>query len=312
MGYEKIMKTWKLGVMGAFYENTFPDISDEERPFHLIRRLAQLGCRCVDFNLPFDTSESGLKKLRECAEENDVELELRTPAGFWELSGENGKQAKQELYRQIDIMDALGAKVMHGAYGHLQIPYSRYRDGGRKIQKDLLFMAANLKIAGEILQDRGKVLGLENHCDFTAKEYEVLFEMVDSPVIGCALDTANGYAVYYDPDEENRILAPWAFTTHIKDMKMRQETVMVERIPFYPTGVAAGEGNVNLPAVLEALARKAKIQEGLHIIVECGWEENSIEDLKRMPAWKIKRKMFEDSLLWLKNYIDKRNGVEEK
>lgn len=306
MGYEKIMKTWKLGVMGAFYENTFLEVEPEERPFHLIRRSAELGCRCVDFNLPFDTGEDGLKRLRECALEHDVELELRTPRSFWELSGNKGKEARQDLERQIDIMDACGAKVLHGAFGHLTIPYSRYRDQGRHIQEDLEFLAGNLRIAGELLQDRGKVLGLENHCDFTAKEHAQLFEMVDSPVIGCALDTANGYSVYFDPDEENRILAPWAFTTHIKDMKMKQETVMTERMPFYPVGVAVGEGNVNIAAALELLARKAKIKEGLHIIVECGWEENSEEDLKRMPAHLIKRKMFEDSIRWLQEYIASR------
>ena len=303
MGYEKIMKTWKLGFMGVFYENTFNDIPEEDRPFHLIRRSAELGCRCVDFNVDFDKSPEGLRKLQECSLENDVEIELRTPGSFWALSGPNAKEAIKDLKKQIDIMDALGATVMHGAYGHLTIPYSRYRNGGREVKKDLEFMAGNLKIAGEILQDRGKVLGLENHCDYTAKEHALLYEMIDSPVIGSALDTANGYSVYFDPDEENRILAPWAFTTHIKDMKMKQETVMTERMPFYPVGVAVGEGNINIPAVLEALARKAKIKEGLHIIIECGWEENSKEDLEKMPANLIKRKMFEDSLKWLQNYI---------
>ncbi len=303
MGYEKIMKTWKLGFMGVFYENTFLDIPKEERPFHLIRRSAELGCRCVDFNVEFDAGEDGLKRLRECSLENDVELELRTPKNFWELSGASGKEARKALERQIDVMDMLGADVMHGAFGHLTIPYSRYHDGGREIEKDLEFMAANLRIAGEILQERGKVLGLENHCDFTAREYVRLFEMVDSPVIGCALDTANGYSVYFDPDEEIQLLAPWTFTTHIKDMKMKQETVMTDRMPFYPVGVAVGEGNVNIPLALETLVRKARIKEGLHIIIECGWEENTPEDLERMPAHLIKRKMFEDSLAWLQKYI---------
>ena len=77
-GYGKIMKTWKFGFMGAFYENTFPDIPKEERPFHLIRRSAQLGCRCVDFNVEFDTSEDGLKRLKECSLENDVDCLLYT------------------------------------------------------------------------------------------------------------------------------------------------------------------------------------------------------------------------------------------
>lgn len=303
MGYEKIMKTWKLGFMGVFYENTFLDIPAEERPFHLIRRGAELGCRAMDFNVEFDTSEEGLARLRECCIENDMELELRTPQSFWELSGDHGEDAKKDLLRQIDVMDALGATVMHGAFGHLTIPYSRYRDAGKHIQEDLEFLAGNLKIAGEILQDRGKVLGLENHCDFIAKEYVRLFEMVDSPVIGCALDTANGYSVYYDPEEEIRLLAPWTFTTHIKDMRMKQETVMTERMPFYPVGVAVGEGNVDIPAALELIVRQARIKEGLHILIECGWEENSEEDLKKMPANLIKRKMFEDSLTFLQNYI---------
>ena len=61
MGYEKIMKTWKLGFMGVFYENTYEDIPREERPFHLIRRGAELGCRAMDFNVPFDTDKETLE-----------------------------------------------------------------------------------------------------------------------------------------------------------------------------------------------------------------------------------------------------------
>ena len=146
MGYEKIMKTWKLGFMGVFYENTYEDIPAEERPFHLLRRGAELGCQAMDFNVEFKTDPETLDKIRACCLENDMELELRTPRSFWELTGDHAEEARKDLAKQIDVMDAIGADVMHGAFGHLTIPYSRYHDGGRHINEDLKFMADNLKI----------------------------------------------------------------------------------------------------------------------------------------------------------------------
>ncbi|HEX2514737.1 MAG TPA: hypothetical protein VH257_08535, partial [Chloroflexota bacterium] len=84
------------------------------------------------------------------------------------------------------------------------------------------------------------------------------------------LDTANAYTSFEDPDDAARALAPLAFTTHIKDFRI-EALGIPGKAPWIPVGCALGEGNVDVPAIVERLAREAPDPERLPLIVEVNW-----------------------------------------
>lgn len=64
-------------------------------------------------------------------------------------------------------------------------------------------------------------IGIENHKDWVAAELVDLVRMIDSPHVGVCLDFGNNLAMLEDPDETLERLAPYAVTTHVKDMAVR-------------------------------------------------------------------------------------------
>jgi sugar phosphate isomerase/epimerase len=61
-------------------------------------------------------------------------------------------------------------------------------------------------------------IGIENHKDFMATELVDVLRAVGSRYVGACVDFGNNIALLEDPDEIIERLAPFAVTTHIKDM----------------------------------------------------------------------------------------------
>ena len=64
-------------------------------------------------------------------------------------------------------------------------------------------------------------VGIENHKDWQAEELVALIRSVDSRYLGACVDFGNNVALLEDPLETTRALAPYAVTTHLKDMAVR-------------------------------------------------------------------------------------------
>jgi len=140
----------------------------------------------------------------------------------------------------------------------------------------MAYMVANLKEAARIVEDHGVLLAIENHCDFTGRELAEVFAAVGSTSLGCALDTANGYTVFCDPNDDVQALAPYTITTHMKDMRVvdvRESGFFGSGplFPMLPVGCAVGDGNIDFPRAIKTLVEKSPHAEGLHLIVELGW-----------------------------------------
>ena len=65
-------------------------------------------------------------------------------------------------------------------------------------------------------------IGIENHKDWLAPDLAALLETIGSPHVGACVDFGNNLALLEDPDETIRVLAPFAVTTHLKDMALRR------------------------------------------------------------------------------------------
>lgn len=91
-------------------------------------------------------------------------------------------------------------------------------------------------------------VGIENHKDWRADELVALLKSVDSPYLGACVDFGNNISLLEDPLDTITKLAPYAITTHLKDMALRP----YER-GFELSEVPLGTGFCPLAKMIEVL-----------------------------------------------------------
>lgn len=102
-------------------------------------------------------------------------------------------------------------------------------------------------------------LGLENHKDWTADEMVALLEHHSSEYLGVCLDIGNNISLLDDPLEVIAKLAPYAVTTHFKDMAVSEysEGFLLSEVPL-------GQGILDLAWVVERI-REARPRTRLNL-----------------------------------------------
>lgn len=124
--------------------------------------------------------------------------------------------------------------------------------------------AANrsLAMAEPVAARHGVRLAVENHKDWRADELIAILKRIDSAHVGVCLDTGNSIALLEDPMEVVDALAPWAFTTHLKDMGVEE----YER-GFLLAEVPLGDGFLDLGRIVRTLrAARPEIRLNLEMI----------------------------------------------
>jgi len=109
-------------------------------------------------------------------------------------------------------------------------------------------------LAVPVLEKYKVPLGLENHKDWTADEMVALIQRHNSEFLGVCLDTGNNLSLLDGPIDVVTKLAPFAVTTHFKNMAVKD----------YPDGfllseVPLGQGILDLAQVV-TIIRKARPQ----------------------------------------------------
>ncbi|TAE32589.1 MAG: twin-arginine translocation signal domain-containing protein [Cytophagales bacterium] len=109
----------------------------------------------------------------------------------------------------------------------------------------------SLQLAEPVLRKHGVRLAVENHKDWRATELVEMLKSISSEWIGATIDFGNNMALLEDPTHVVQTLAPYAVSTHVKDMA-------VERYAdgFLLSEVPLGQGVLNLPDLF-ATCRKA-------------------------------------------------------
>ncbi len=271
MAYRNNMK---LGWVGFIYPAP-PEITDDMAKLEWQMQQAQrLGCEVLQpivFHLP--TDDASVDKINEMLQKYGIEYEIGCPPAVFKLAGPDAKEAREELIAQIKFAKKLGSKILRTGYNYmLAYEYSRYNHAKGMTGKDQFdSVVASLKQAAPIFEEYGVYFAQENHVDFTGKEMAQIFEEVNSPNMGIALDTANSFAIFSEPNEDNLRMAPWAITSHIKDTKVVPKTQDGDYFPLIPVGCPLGEGEIDIPAVIDAIATKSRYPEGFHLILEQGW-----------------------------------------
>ena len=110
----------------------------------------------------------------------------------------------------------------------------------------------SLALARPVVEKHEVRVGVENHKDLRSPELLDLLAKLDSPLVGVCLDTGNSIALLEPPEETAELLAPHAFTTHVKDMGVEEyaDGFLLSEVPL-------GTGFLDLPKMAASL-RKAK------------------------------------------------------
>jgi sugar phosphate isomerase/epimerase len=116
-----------------------------------------------------------------------------------------------------------------------------------------------LALARPVVEKQKVRLAVENHKDLQAAELLEVIRKLDSPFVGVCIDTGNNIALLETPQKTVELLAPYAFTTHIKDMGVEEYTD-----GFRLAEVPLGTGFLDLAGLVAAL-RKARPEIRLNL-----------------------------------------------
>ncbi len=145
---------------------------------------------------------------------------------------------------QLNLCAELGAQVFRTLLIFRQNPEETFRQTMHDLEQ-VLPLARKL----------GVRIALENHEDVTAEELRFCVAQMADPFLGVCLDSGNDLVLGGDPVRAAVELAPFAFTTHIKDQKLVRCAGTV-----YSVGVPLGTGDVDLPGVLAAIRNRSSVQ----------------------------------------------------
>jgi sugar phosphate isomerase/epimerase len=91
---------------------------------------------------------------------------------------------------------------------------------------------------------------IENHKDWTIDEMVPILKSYSSEYFGVCLDTGNNIALLDDPMEVVERLAPYAFSTHIKDMGVDEyaDGFLLSEVPI-------GQGMLDIPKMVAMIGK---------------------------------------------------------
>jgi sugar phosphate isomerase/epimerase len=101
-----------------------------------------------------------------------------------------------------------------------------------------------------IVEKHKMPLALENHKDWTADELAALMKEYNSEYLGVCLDTGNNISLLDDPMETVEKLAPYAVSTHFKDMAVEEypEGFLLAEVPL-------GQGIVDMRKITQTISK---------------------------------------------------------
>ncbi|HXE80876.1 MAG TPA: TIM barrel protein [Vicinamibacterales bacterium] len=183
---------------------------DADAFFGLCERFAADGGQ-VDVSQIAATDGEALARLRRRIGERGLFAELSIPA--------RSLESEAAFDRVASIAHALGITRLRVAL----LSGRRYETFATRAEWDgfASHWRSVLPRIRPAIERSGLQLGIENHKDWTTAELAELLRRIDSGSIGACVDFGNNVAFLEDPLTLAETLAPWAVTTHLKDMAVR-------------------------------------------------------------------------------------------
>jgi len=181
-----------------------------------------------------------IRKLRARAEELGMYYEM-----IASLPGADGATAFESTVAAAKEAGALAIRVNC-------LPGRRYENFTNLADWEKAVAESHHKIdmALRIVEKHQAVLAIENHKDWTAEEMAALMKAKASRWLGVCLDTGNNIALLDDPMTAVEVLAPYAVSSHVKDMGVAP----------YPDGfllseMPLGEGMLDMRRIVDTIRR---------------------------------------------------------
>jgi sugar phosphate isomerase/epimerase len=232
----------KMGIVVHSYANRWnPKEQSQKYPgftnaIQLLEHCYHIGAGGVQVGVN-QWTHSFARKVRDKREKLGLYLEgsITLPkkpeeVAVFEQEIKNAKEAGAQILRTV----SLGGR-RYESFNSVQL-YTEY------VKRAL----ASLQLAEPILRKYKIRLGVENHKDWLAPELAGILKQLGSEWTGVTLDFGNSIALLEDPMEVVHTLAPYAFTTHVKDMGVDEysEGFLLSEVPL-------GKGMLNLPKIVE-------------------------------------------------------------
>jgi sugar phosphate isomerase/epimerase len=221
-------------------------------PLTFLQYAGELGAGGVQVGIG-TRDENYTKKLRATAEAAGLYVEGQTS-----VPRDESDVARFEA--ELLTARAAGADVIRSAMlGGRR--YETFESAQRLLQfADQAWKS--LTLAEPVLRKLGLRLAIENHKDWLVGELIGVLKRLGSEHVGVCVDTGNSIALLEDPMAVIEAYAPWAVSTHIKDMAVQEyeDGFLLSEVPF-------GEGFLDLPKIISTLERaKPKIRWNLEMM----------------------------------------------
>jgi sugar phosphate isomerase/epimerase len=215
---------WAIGVPG------YPRSKHPLDAQGLLKKAKDLAVGVVQIcdNCPLHELNTGeLDDVRATAQDLGVSIEVGTRS-----------VRPDHLLTYLDVAKALHAESLRTIIDDPDAPYADW-----------------LRQVIPLYADAGVSIALENYERMTARSMADLIEAVDSPYLGITLDTVNSFGRMEGLEKVVEILAPYVLTLHYKDYDIVRGD---HRMGFQVVGRPAGEGRIDGPWLLDALAQAGR------------------------------------------------------
>ena len=220
---------------------SFSDSPHTRSAYDFLEYCSSLGAGGIQIGL--DSLDTGyLEKLRRRTSELGMYLEV--------IVSLPQRNDSADFERHVAAAQRAGAQCLRSAC----LNGRRYESFSSLDQWKDFVTESHRRIAQAmpILEKYRMPLGLENHKDWTADEMVALLQRHASEYLGVCLDTGNNISLLDDPLDVIGKLAPFAVTTHFKDVAVKDypEGFLLSEVPL-------GQGILDLSWVVDSI-RKAR------------------------------------------------------
>jgi sugar phosphate isomerase/epimerase len=219
-----------------------------EKFIDLCKSFGGDGCQMA-FSQLVSTDEDYLKRIRRAAEDKGMFLELSLSGQVLEDPAEFARVAS--VAQQLGVTRARVA--INGRRYEEFFEMKKWKDFAARWQQVLLQ-------AEPTLRQHKLSIGIENHKEWLADELATMLKKASSPYLGACVDFGNNLALLEDSVEVAEKLAPYAVTTHLKDMAVApsEEGFLLSEVPL-------GQGILPLTKIMEVLRRS---RSDIHFCLE--------------------------------------------
>jgi len=209
-----------------------------EKYIDLCKSFGSDGCQMA-FSQLVSTDEDYLKRLRRALEDKGMFMELS-------LGGKILADA-EEFARVASVAQQLGVTRARVAINGRR--YEEFSDL-KKWKEFANHWQQVLLQAEPMLKQHKLTIGIENHKEWLVDELAEMLKKTGSPYLGACVDFGNNLALLEDSLQVAEKLAPYAVTTHLKDMAVApsEEGFLLSEVPL-------GQGITPLAKIMEVLRR---------------------------------------------------------